>query len=172
MLRAWWVAPSARERSRTIRNDLPSPLAATGMLSLGLLAPVRRRFGHRPDRQDRSPRSRRRPPPSTSRSSTTDSPQTLETRAATADDLLAENGIVRAPEDALSVDPASPLVDGETVVYRAAVPVTVVVDDQPRTLRTAAADRRRPARPAGRRLGPPRRASRPRPRPRSRTTPS
>jgi 3D (Asp-Asp-Asp) domain-containing protein len=66
-------------------------------------------------------------------------PQTLETRAATAEDLLVERGIVPAPEDALSVDPASPVVDGETVVYRAAVPVTVTVDDQPHQLRTAAA---------------------------------
>jgi 3D (Asp-Asp-Asp) domain-containing protein len=65
--------------------------------------------------------------------------QTLETRAATAEDLLVQHGIVPATEDALSVDPASPLVDGETVVYRAAVPVTVTVDDQPHQLRTAAA---------------------------------
>jgi resuscitation-promoting factor RpfB len=65
--------------------------------------------------------------------------QTLETRAATAEDLLVERGIVPAPEDALSVEPASPLVDGETVVYRAAVPVTVTVDAQPHELRTAAA---------------------------------
>jgi 3D (Asp-Asp-Asp) domain-containing protein len=66
--------------------------------------------------------------------------QSLETRAATADDLLTEQGVVRAPEDALSVDPASLLVDGETVVYKAAVPVTVVVDGTPRSVRTAADD--------------------------------
>ena len=64
--------------------------------------------------------------------------QSLETRAATAEELLAENGIVRAPEDALSVEPQSPLTDGETVEYRAALPVTVVVDGQPRTIRSAA----------------------------------
>jgi 3D (Asp-Asp-Asp) domain-containing protein/uncharacterized protein YabE (DUF348 family) len=62
----------------------------------------------------------------------------LETHAATADDLLAENGIARSPEDALSVDPASPVIDGETVSFRAAVPLTVVVDGRRRLIRTAA----------------------------------
>ena len=64
--------------------------------------------------------------------------QSLETRAATAEELLAENGIVRAPEDALSVDPQSTVTDGETVEYRAAMPVTVVVDGTTRTIRSAA----------------------------------
>ncbi len=67
-----------------------------------------------------------------------DQRQPLETHAATARDLLAENGITPTPEDALSVDLASPLVDGETIEFRAALPVTVVVDDQTRTLRSAA----------------------------------
>ena len=66
--------------------------------------------------------------------------ETVETTAGTADDLLAERGLIRSPEDALSVDPAGPLVDGETVAYRAAVPVTVIVDGTPHALRTAAAD--------------------------------
>ncbi|HYZ14939.1 MAG TPA: ubiquitin-like domain-containing protein [Candidatus Acidoferrum sp.] len=64
--------------------------------------------------------------------------QTLETEAATAGDLLAAQGVVRAPEDALSVAPDSPLADGETIVYRTALPVTVVVDNQPREVHTAA----------------------------------
>lgn len=64
--------------------------------------------------------------------------QTLETQAVNVEALLAERGIDRAPDDALSVAADSPLVDGETVVYRAAVPVTVVVDDQTRQVRTAA----------------------------------
>jgi len=64
---------------------------------------------------------------------------TVETRSATADALLAERGIARAPEDALSVDPAAPLSEGETVVYRAAVPVTVSVDGTSQALRTPAA---------------------------------
>jgi uncharacterized protein YabE (DUF348 family) len=66
--------------------------------------------------------------------------ETIETRAQTAGELLTERGVVRAPEDALSVDPADLLVDGETVVYKAAVPVTVVVDGSPITVRTAADD--------------------------------
>ncbi|MBV8749727.1 MAG: DUF348 domain-containing protein [Candidatus Eremiobacteraeota bacterium] len=52
--------------------------------------------------------------------------------------MLAERNLVRSPEDALSVDPTAPLVDGETVAYREAVPVTVIVDGQPRELRSAA----------------------------------
>jgi 3D (Asp-Asp-Asp) domain-containing protein len=66
--------------------------------------------------------------------------ETLETHAETADELLVERNLVRSPEDALNVDPASPLTDGEIVVYRAAVPVTVVVDGTPHILRSAATD--------------------------------
>jgi len=64
--------------------------------------------------------------------------ETIETRAETADALLSENNLVRSPDDALNVDPASPLYDGETIVYRAAVPVTLVVDGEPRLVRSAA----------------------------------
>ena len=63
----------------------------------------------------------------------------IQTRSATAEDLLAERGLVATADDALSVDPQSPVTDGETVIYRAAVPVTVVVDGEPRALRSAAA---------------------------------
>lgn len=66
-------------------------------------------------------------------------PQALETRAATVEDVLAENGIVRTPEDAVSVDPQSAVVDGETIDFHAAVPVTIVVDGRSITLRSAAA---------------------------------
>ena len=125
------------ERSRTIRNDRPTPLAATGLLSLGLLLPFG--TGTATDGIARSLTTIAAPTPAKHVTLVRDgSPQTLETRAATAEAFLAENGIVRAPEDALSVDPASPIADGETVTYRAALPVTVVVDDQPRTLRTSA----------------------------------
>jgi 3D (Asp-Asp-Asp) domain-containing protein len=65
--------------------------------------------------------------------------ETIDTSAETAGDLLAERNLARSPDDALSVDPASPLTDGETVVYRAAVLVTVTIDGQPRILRTPAA---------------------------------
>lgn len=65
-------------------------------------------------------------------------PETIETRAVTVDDLLIERGIARAPEDALSEDPATTLADGETVTYHAAVPVTLVVDGVARDLRSPA----------------------------------
>jgi 3D (Asp-Asp-Asp) domain-containing protein len=48
---------------------------------------------------------------------------------ATIDDLLIERGIVRAPEDIVSTDPATPLTDGAVVSYRPAVPVTLIVDN-------------------------------------------
>ena len=65
-------------------------------------------------------------------------PENIETRSLTVDDLLIERGITRAPEDALSADPAAALSDGEAVEYRAAVPVTLIVDGTARDLRTAA----------------------------------
>jgi resuscitation-promoting factor RpfB len=63
----------------------------------------------------------------------------VRTHAATAGDLLIEQNIRRTPEDALDVDPAAPLTDGETIAYRAAVPVTVVVDGVAQTVQTSAA---------------------------------
>lgn len=66
--------------------------------------------------------------------------ETIETRAETADALLSEHNLFRAPEDALNVDPAVPLYDGETIVYRAAVPVTIVIDGEPHVVRSAAND--------------------------------
>jgi 3D (Asp-Asp-Asp) domain-containing protein/uncharacterized protein YabE (DUF348 family) len=137
MIRAWWDVPSARERSRTIRNDLPSPLAATGVLSLGLLIPFG--TGMVPNQISKTVAAIAAPAPAKHVTLVHDGlSETIETRAATAEDLLAERNVVRAPEDALSVDPASPLFDGETVTYRAAVPVTVIVDGTPHTLRSAA----------------------------------
>lgn len=66
-------------------------------------------------------------------------PERVETRAATVDDLLVEAGIARAPEDRLDTDPAAPLADGATIAYRAAVPVTLIVDQQPRIVQSASA---------------------------------
>jgi len=129
----------ARERSRTIRNDHPSPLAATGLLSLGLLIP----FG--------APAAAQRVAQiAVNLTSTVPAKhvtlihdglsELVETRAPDAEALLAERGFDRTPEDALSVDPSSPLADGETVVFQAAVPVTVIVDGAPpRAVRSAAA---------------------------------
>ncbi len=66
--------------------------------------------------------------------------ESVETKADTAAALLAERDITRGPDDALNVDPASPLYEGETIVYRAAVPVTVVVDGATRSVRSAASN--------------------------------
>ncbi|HZX67242.1 MAG TPA: 3D domain-containing protein [Candidatus Elarobacter sp.] len=66
--------------------------------------------------------------------------ETIETRAETADALLSERNLFRAPEDALNVDPASPIYEGEKIVYRAAVPVTLVIDGEPHVVRSAATD--------------------------------
>ncbi|HZO92972.1 MAG TPA: ubiquitin-like domain-containing protein [Candidatus Baltobacteraceae bacterium] len=63
----------------------------------------------------------------------------LDTRAATVGDLLTEQSVVPGPDDAVIPEPATALQDGETVTYRAAVPVTVVVDGVPRTVRSSAA---------------------------------
>ena len=109
------------------------------MLSLGLLLPFG--AGTVPDRLAKTVAAVAAPGPTKHVTLIHDGlSETLETRAETADDLLVERNLVRAPEDALNVDPASPLTDGETVVYRAAVPVTVVVDGAPCTVRTAAAN--------------------------------
>jgi 3D (Asp-Asp-Asp) domain-containing protein len=62
----------------------------------------------------------------------------VETRASDAEALLAERGLDRTPEDALNVDPSRPLADGETVVFQAAVPVTVIVDGQLHAVRSPA----------------------------------
>jgi uncharacterized protein YabE (DUF348 family) len=65
-------------------------------------------------------------------------PEAVRTRAATVGDLLNEQNIRRSPEDALDVDPSSPITNGETIAYRAAVSVTLVVDGAVSTVHTAA----------------------------------
>lgn len=62
----------------------------------------------------------------------------VRTRAATVADLLNEQNIRRSSDDALDVDPSSTLVDGETISYRAAVPLTLVVDGVAQTVETSA----------------------------------
>jgi 3D (Asp-Asp-Asp) domain-containing protein len=111
---------------------------ATGVLSLGLLLPFG--AGTVTDRVAKTVAAVAAPGPSKHVTLIHDGlPETIETKAATAEDLLAERGLLRSADDALSVDPQSPITDGETVVYRAALPVTLVVDGETRTLRTAAA---------------------------------
>jgi 3D (Asp-Asp-Asp) domain-containing protein len=109
------------------------------MLSLGLLIPFG--AGTVPDRLAKTVAAIAAPSPVKHVTLVQDGlSETIETRAASAEDLLAERSVIRTSDDALSVDPASPLYDGEIVVYRAAVPVTVIVDGIPRTLRSAASN--------------------------------
>jgi 3D (Asp-Asp-Asp) domain-containing protein/uncharacterized protein YabE (DUF348 family) len=137
MIRVCWDAPSARERSRTIRNDLPSPFVTTGVLSLGLLIPFG--TGTVPDQIAKKVAHIAAPAPAKHITFVHDGlTETIDTSAETAGDLLAERNLVRSPDDALSVDAAGPITDGETVVYRAAVLVTVTIDGQSRILRTPA----------------------------------
>ena len=110
----------------------------TGVLSLGLLIPFG--AGTVPEQIAKKVAAVAAPGPAKHVTFVHDGlTESIETRAATAADLLAERNLACSPDDALSVDPAGPLADGQTVVYRAAVLVTVTIDGQSRTLRTPAA---------------------------------
>jgi 3D (Asp-Asp-Asp) domain-containing protein len=109
------------------------------VLSLGLLIPFG--AGTVPDRLAKTVAAIAAPAPAKHVTFVHDGlSETIETRAQTPEDLLAEHGVIRSSEDALNVDPVGPLADGAIVVYRAAVPVTVVIDGSPRLLRSAAAN--------------------------------
>lgn len=108
------------------------------MLSLGLLIPFG--AGTVPDRVAKTVAAIAAPGPAKHVTLVHDGlTETLETTARTAGDLLAERQLAISPDDALSVDPTDAIADGQTVVYRAAVLVTVTIDGQARTLRTPAA---------------------------------
>ncbi|MDQ6943420.1 MAG: 3D domain-containing protein [Candidatus Eremiobacteraeota bacterium] len=111
----------------------------TGVLSLGLLIPFG--AGTVPDQIAKKVAHMAAPAPAKHITFVHDGlTETIDTSAETAADFLAERNLSSSPDDALSVDPASPLTDGETVVYRAAVLVTVTIDGQSRILRTPAAN--------------------------------
>jgi uncharacterized protein YabE (DUF348 family)/3D (Asp-Asp-Asp) domain-containing protein len=127
-----------QERSWHIGHTASSPLAATGVLSLGLLLPFG--AGAFNDRVVTTAKNLMAEVPTKHVTFVRNGlAERIQTRAATVDDLLAEAGIVRASEDAISSDPATSLTDGATVVYRAALPVTLVVDGVARDIRTPAA---------------------------------
>lgn len=127
----------ASERSSIIGRTRTSPFAATGVLSLGLLLPFG--AGTFSDRAVSFVRAAAAATPikhvTFIRSGT---PEEIETRAATVDDLLIERGIARSPDDGLSADPTTPITDGSVIEYRPAVPVTLVVDNVTRSMRTPA----------------------------------
>jgi 3D (Asp-Asp-Asp) domain-containing protein/uncharacterized protein YabE (DUF348 family) len=119
-----------------IGRDSASPIAAIGVLSLGLLLPI----GAGPI-TDQAVALLASSVEGQSKSITlvrNGQPVALHTRAATVNDLFHEQYIERTAEDVLDVDPASPVTDGETIHYRAAVSVTLVVDDVPQLVRTTA----------------------------------
>jgi 3D (Asp-Asp-Asp) domain-containing protein len=51
---------------------------------------------------------------------------------------LIEQGIAAASEDYVSLDPTTPLSDGLTLEYRAAIPVTLIVGGESQSIRTSA----------------------------------
>jgi 3D (Asp-Asp-Asp) domain-containing protein len=119
-----------------IGRDSASPIAAIGVLSLGLLLPIG--AGPLTDRAVALLTSSVEGQTKTITLVRNGQAEPVRTRAATVNQFFAEQNIERAPEDALDVDPSSELVDGETIAYRAAVPVTVVIDGVSHTLRTSA----------------------------------
>jgi resuscitation-promoting factor RpfB len=119
-----------------IGSDSASPIAAIGVLSLGLLLPVG--AGPLTNHAVALLTSSVEGQTKTVTLVRNGQAEPVRTRAVTVNQLLVEQNIEPAPEDALDVDPASALVDGETIAYRAAVPVTVVIDGVSHTLRTTA----------------------------------
>jgi uncharacterized protein YabE (DUF348 family)/3D (Asp-Asp-Asp) domain-containing protein len=128
------VPPPGKETG--IGRDSASPIAAIGVLSLGLLLPVG--AGPLTDRAVSLLTSSVEGQTKTITLVRNGQPDPVHTRAATVDQLLAEQNIERSADDALDVDPSSEPADGQTINYRAAVPVTLVVDGVVLTVRTAA----------------------------------
>lgn len=64
--------------------------------------------------------------------------EAVETRTATVAEFLAERGVVRQPDDAVSLAPEAPIVDGSTVAYQPAVNIRLVVDGVSRQIRVSA----------------------------------
>ena len=64
--------------------------------------------------------------------------EAVETQTTTVDGFLRERGFSPQPADAVSSPLDAPLRDGETIVYRAAVPVEIDADGSTRLVRTAA----------------------------------
>lgn len=125
-----------QERRRVIGRDSASPIAAIGVLSLGLLLPVG--AGPLTDRAVALLTSSVEGQTKTVTLVRNGQAEAIRTRAATVADLLNEQNIRRSSDDALDVDPSSTLVDRETISYRAAVPLTLVVDGVTQTVETSA----------------------------------
>jgi 3D (Asp-Asp-Asp) domain-containing protein/uncharacterized protein YabE (DUF348 family) len=114
-----------------------SPIASIGVLALGLILPVvagpltgqaAAAIANTAEAQTKSVTLVR-----------DGRPELLHTRAVTVADLFLERNITLHPEDLLDAEPASAVVDGETIRYEDTVPVTLVVDNFPTAARTTAA---------------------------------
>jgi 3D (Asp-Asp-Asp) domain-containing protein len=119
-----------------IGRDSASPIAAIGVLSLGLLLPIG--AGPLTDRAVALLTSSVEGQTKTITLVRNGQAEPVRTRAATVSELLTEQNIRRTSEDALDVDPSSPVADGETIAYRAPVSVTLVVDGVTQTIQTSA----------------------------------
>jgi 3D (Asp-Asp-Asp) domain-containing protein/uncharacterized protein YabE (DUF348 family) len=119
-----------------IGRDSASPIATIGVLSLGLLLPLG--AGPLTDKAVAMLASSADGQTKTITLVRNGQAEPVRTRAATVKDLLNEQHIERTSEDALDVDPSSPVSDGETISYRAAVPVTLVIDGITQTIQTSA----------------------------------
>jgi 3D (Asp-Asp-Asp) domain-containing protein/uncharacterized protein YabE (DUF348 family) len=119
-----------------IGRDSASPIAAIGVLSLGLLLPIG--AGPLTDKAVMALANSAQGQTNAVTLVLDGQPEPLHTRAATVGDLLLEQNIVLHPQDALDADPTSTVTDGETIRYEASVPLTLVVDNVPQSIRTTA----------------------------------
>lgn len=125
-----------QERRRSIGRDVKSPIAAIGVLSLGLILPIG--AGPLTNHATSSLIAGAVEPTKTVTLVADGRSESVQTRATTVSALLSEHHIARTPEDALDTDPEAPLQSGATIHFRSAVPVTLVVDGVTQTVRSAA----------------------------------
>jgi 3D (Asp-Asp-Asp) domain-containing protein/uncharacterized protein YabE (DUF348 family) len=129
--------PASGKETGIGRDTSSSSITRIGVLSLGLVLPIG--AGPFTDKAITALTSSVDAPTKTVTLVRDGRPSTLATRALTVNDLLLEQHIARSADDALDVAPDAPVTDGETIHYRAATTVTLVVDGVPQTIRTTEA---------------------------------
>ena len=128
--------PSSGKETGIGRDTSSSSITRIGVLSLGLVLPIG--AGPFTDKAIAALTSSVEAPTKTVTLVRDGRSATISTHALTVNDLLLEEHVVRSTDDALDVAPDSPVTDGETIHYRAALTVTLVVDGMPQTIRTTA----------------------------------
>ena len=118
------------------RDASSSPIATIGILSLGLIAPIG--AGPGTDQAITALTANAGGPTKSVTLVVNGHAESVQTRALTVDDVLLEEHIARAPDDALDVDPGAAVSDGETITYRAATTLTLVIDGVPQTIHSTA----------------------------------